>query len=232
MDQRISVVLAARNEAKSIAEVLRKVKNAVPNLFETLVVDDCSNDSTCRVAQLAGAVVLRNQRRLGQTPSLRKALSVARGDVIITMDADGEHDPQDICRFIKGLRQNIQCVVVGRRATLPRISEKLLSVVFRPVLGVTDIICGFRAIPREVLDIAKFDKYETWGLTFLLSCSDKSVCINEVPLTEWTIRASGRTGGRFLGNLKVVRCLFIGVAYLIILRITKIMRGRNRPRQS
>jgi glycosyltransferase involved in cell wall biosynthesis len=219
MGKRISIVLAARNEAANLANVLSKIKNVVPKSVELIVVDDCSSDSTARVAELAGAVVLKNARRLGQTASLRRGLHVAKGDIIITMDSDGEHDPQDVPQLIRALRRNGRRLVIGRRETLPRISESFLSMVLRPFLGVTDIICGFRAIPRGILALADFDKYETWGVTFLLSCSNRGVRILEVPLRKSITRSSARVGGKFLGNLKVIRCLIIGVAYLMILRV-------------
>jgi glycosyltransferase involved in cell wall biosynthesis len=226
MNTEISVVLAARNEANSLAELLPQIKNVVLKSVEVIVVDDCSSDSTGRVAELAGARVLRNPSRLGQTASLRKGLSVANGDVMITMDADGEHDPRDIPRLAEALRGNVRWLVVGRRETLPRISERLLSIALRPVLGVSDIICGFRAIPREILKIAEFDRQETWGVKFLLSCSNKGVRILEVPLRKSTVRTSARIGGKFLGNMKVIRCLIIGVTYLIFLRVGKIFANK------
>jgi glycosyltransferase involved in cell wall biosynthesis len=229
LDRGISVVLAARDEATSLAKLLSQIRKVVPKSVEVIVVDDCSNDSTSRVAELGGALVLRNRSRLGQTASLRKGLSVAKGNIIITMDADGEHDPRDIPRLMRALKRNGQCLAVGRRVALPRVSERLLSMFLGPVLGVSDIICGFRAIPREILNVVDFDRHETWGVKFLLSCSNRGVRILEVPLSKSTARASARIGGKVLGNLKVIRCLIVGVTYLLGLRVEKILRSLVNP---
>jgi glycosyltransferase involved in cell wall biosynthesis len=225
----ISVVLAARNEATCLAKVLAQIKNVGLKSVEVIIVDDCSSDSTSQVAEFAGAVVLRNSRRLGQTASLRKGHSVARGDVIITMDADGEHDPQDIPRFLEALKRNGRCLVVGRRVALPRVSESILSMVLGPVLGVSDVICGLRASPREILKIADFDRKETWGVKFLLSCSNRGVHILEVPLRKSAARASARIGGKVSGNLKVIRCLIVGVTYLVRLRLGRVFGNIVNP---
>jgi glycosyltransferase involved in cell wall biosynthesis len=217
--QQISVVIAARNEAATIASVILRIRKAEPRKAEIIVVDDCSTDSTGRLASRAGALVIRNQRRLGQTASLQKGLSLATGDVIITMDADGEHDPRDIPPMLNKLSSTRPCVVVGRRETLPRLSEKLLTIVFKPFLGVSDIICGFRAIPREILGIADFDRYETWGAVFLLSCAHNGVRIFEMTLRRSSRRSSAQIGGRILGNLKILRCLVIAFTHLLVRRV-------------
>jgi len=83
---RISVVIPALNEEKTVADVVRK---ALCFADEVIVVDDGSTDRTAELARRAGARVVRHPRRMGVYRAFRTGFKLARGDVVITMGADG-----------------------------------------------------------------------------------------------------------------------------------------------
>jgi glycosyltransferase involved in cell wall biosynthesis len=97
---RLAVVMSALNEAESISDVLADLPPAVAGLdLQAVVVDDGSTDETAVLAQRAGAVVVRHPRNLGQGEGLRTGFATARElgvDVVVTMDADGQHDPAQL----------------------------------------------------------------------------------------------------------------------------------------
>ncbi len=108
-------VIPARNEAKTIAEVVRDTKKFVN---EVIVVDDGSQDATKAEAGKAGARVLRNLVNMGKGFALRLGVeqAIARGaDQVVCLDADGQHNPADIPAMAEMLNKQGLDVVIGSR---------------------------------------------------------------------------------------------------------------------
>ena len=115
----MAIVIAALNEADSIAGVLTALP---PNLcglsVRPIVVDDGSTDDTAALASELGAIVARHPRNLGQGDALRTGFSVALelgATVIVTMDADGQHDPAELPSLVKPVIANEADYVQGSR---------------------------------------------------------------------------------------------------------------------
>jgi glycosyltransferase involved in cell wall biosynthesis len=143
---KISAVIPAFNEESRITDVILKTKAFV---HEILVIDDDSSDNTADCAIKAGAHVLSNNSNLGYLESLKKGLRNAQGDIIITLDADGEHDPMDIPHLVKPIMEGHADMVLGKRQKIPRISERLLNWLTHFRVPVRDSGTGFRAIKKE-----------------------------------------------------------------------------------
>jgi len=143
----ISVVIPAYNEASRIGEVVRK---ALPYADEVIVVDDGSADNTAEVAAMAGARVIR-QANAGYIAAVKRGFREARGDVIVTMDADGEHRPEDIPRLVAPILTGEVDLVLGARPHIARLSERFLNWLTRlRVKEVSDTGTGFRALRRDL----------------------------------------------------------------------------------
>ena len=97
MPAKVSVIVPAFNESARIARVLRGIK---PFADEVLVIDDGSKDNTGEIALQHGARVIR-QKNSGYIESIKNGFKEASGDIFVTIDADGENDPEDIPRLIK-----------------------------------------------------------------------------------------------------------------------------------
>lgn len=111
----VYVVIPAYNEASMIGRVVREARAYVPHV---LVVDDGSTDGTAEAAAAAGAAVVRHGINLGQGAALQTgfdyALSRAAG-VIVTFDADGQHDPADIPLLLAALEKEQADIALGSR---------------------------------------------------------------------------------------------------------------------
>lgn len=94
----VSAVIPAYFEESTIGEV---VKMTLPFVDEVLVVDDGSTDETTKNAVESGARVVRLEKNTGYLQALQRGLREARGDIIVTLDADGQHVPSEIHKLIE-----------------------------------------------------------------------------------------------------------------------------------
>jgi glycosyltransferase involved in cell wall biosynthesis len=151
---RVSVLIPAFNEQSSIGGLIEKVKTA-GDWLEILVVDDGSSDGTSEAARAAGARVVRHPYNKGNGAAVKTAVREAQGELILLMDADGQHDPQDALKLIEALPE--YDLVVGARtwnaqATLSRgLGNLLLARLASYLCGRTipDLTSGFRAARRD-----------------------------------------------------------------------------------
>lgn len=113
MTRQVTIVLPAHNEADNLPEVLKSLRKAYSD-YEILVVDDGSTDKTASVALDAGVTVLRHPRRLGNGAAIKTGARKASGDIIVFMDADGQHQPDDIAALLKKMDEGYYMVVGAR----------------------------------------------------------------------------------------------------------------------
>jgi glycosyltransferase involved in cell wall biosynthesis len=111
----VAIVIPAYNEAATIADIVRRALAVAPAV---IVVDDGSSDGTGSIAQRCGATVLRNPVNSGKGASLWRgmmhALNAGIADVV-TLDADGQHRPEDVARLVEVARRNPGRIVIGSR---------------------------------------------------------------------------------------------------------------------
>lgn len=170
------LIIPAYNESEHIGSVLSRVLSKFGSFFdEIVVVDDGSEDDTSAIAAGYGVVVLRHDRNMGKGMALRTGFSYAleRGyELVMTMDGDGQHDPEDIPRFMKRMLRGDVDIVLGARVLdrrrMPihrRLNNRLVSAVGSWLSGrkVVDFQCGYRLIRAEVLRAVKLEtrRYET-----------------------------------------------------------------------
>jgi glycosyltransferase involved in cell wall biosynthesis len=159
---RVSVVLAAYNEAPTVAAVVRGALSIEPSPREVIVVDDGSIDETARLAEEAGARVLRLPKNQGKGAALRRGIEIAEGEILVFLDADGQDDPAEIPRLLDALRPGVDLVIGSRflgefdeGAITPvnLFGTRFLTAVLNALFGarVTDCLAGFRAARRSAL---------------------------------------------------------------------------------
>jgi glycosyltransferase involved in cell wall biosynthesis len=151
--RKVSVVIPAFNEETGLRTVLPKLRH-LPEVAEVIVVDDGSTDETAKIAADAGARVLRQPYNKGYGASLKRGIREAKSDIIVIMDSDGQHDPDDIARLLEPLGE--YDMVVGARPVqssewMRRPAKKLLVWVAEYLVErkIPDLNSGFRAFRRE-----------------------------------------------------------------------------------
>lgn len=148
-----TVIIPAYNEASSIGRLIEELKKIIDDADEILVVDDGSIDDTASIARENGAMVISHPYNIGNGAAVKSGMRVARGDILITMDADDQHAPEDI----PGLLEHIEIydMVVGARRGRQGargIANRLYNLLASYVTGikVEDLTSGFRAIRADV----------------------------------------------------------------------------------
>ncbi len=156
----MTVVILARDEEHTIAEV---VSGAMRHVQRVVVMDGHSRDGTVAAAEAAGATVFVDPGR-GKGSAIRAALERLQDDIIVFMDADGSHDPDDIPRLVRPLLENRAELCVGSRfaggsdelsATLGQLVRTIgnvsmnIAINKRFRVALTDTLNGFRAVDRR-----------------------------------------------------------------------------------
>src|SRR5438046_2487514 len=156
----VAVVIPAYQAVAMIRDIVAGARHAAPDAI-VYVVDDGSTDGTGAAAQREGAVVLVHRHNYGKGAALRTGIERALSDgarIIVTIDADGQHAPEDIARLVAPILSGDADLVLGARArgaTMPlgrRCSNWLSSALASRVgaVAVPDAQTGFRAMPRPV----------------------------------------------------------------------------------
>lgn len=152
---KVSIVLPAKNESGAIANTIQDIAK-LTIAHEIIVVNDGSTDNTAAIATHAGAKVVTHPYSKGNGAAIKTGARTATGDIIIFMDADGQHDPQDIPRLLEKIEQGYDLVVgarqKGSQASLGRGVANILYnnlATYMTEHRVEDLTSGFRAVRAD-----------------------------------------------------------------------------------
>jgi len=152
---KISVILPAKNEAEGLRSVLPALRACLPDA-EVIVVDDGSTDDTAAVAAAHGARVLSSPYPMGNGAAIKSGARAAGGDILVLMDADGQHDPAWIPKLLEKLEEGYDMVVGARdwsgQAGVHRgVANAFYNWLATRMTGypVKDLTSGFRAVRAE-----------------------------------------------------------------------------------
>jgi glycosyltransferase involved in cell wall biosynthesis len=156
----LSIVVPAKNEATSLAALLPKLRSLHPEA-EIIVVDDGSQDATAETVRQAGVTIVSHPYSLGNGAAIKTGVRAARGELVVCMDADGQHAPEDIGRLLE-MRSRGYDMVVGARAGASQASlgrhaaNGLYNLLASWMVGhrIPDLTSGFR-----VADARRFREF-------------------------------------------------------------------------
>ena len=201
----IAIVIPARNEEKTIADVLRKISEE----FQTFVVDDNSDDATSLISKEFSTIVIKNRENIGYEKSLDIGLKEAYKigyKFAITMDADGQHDFKDVIKFSKGLREND--LVLGMRPYFPRFSERIFHKLSKWKFNIYDPLCGLKGYNlSEANKVNFFSKSDTMGFSLARKMRQKGLKTLELNISINKRLDKSRLGNFITSELKILKAL-------------------------
>ena len=215
MKPALSIILPAKNEADSLRELLPRLRECQPDA-EITVVDDGSTDQTQTVCAQHGVRLVRGPYSMGNGAAVKRGTRAASGDLLVFMDADGQHDPADIERLLGEYRSGGYDMLVGARSgnsqanTHRWLANGLYNRLASWMVGqrVADLTSGFR-----VVDAAKFREFLhllpngfSYPTTITMSFFRSGYAVGYLP-----IRARERRGKSH------IRLLRDGMRFLIII---------------
>jgi glycosyltransferase involved in cell wall biosynthesis len=191
---RIIVGIPAYNEARFIADVVKKSKNYAEEVF---VINDGSTDDTAQIAEKAMATVINKNNRGGYGESIKSCLEVAKektADILVTIDGDGQHNPDEIPLLITPILNREADVVIGSRFlskqdTMPRYRKLGIQIItflynFASKVHISDAQSGFRAYNKSFLqENYPTEKGMAISIEILLMARKRGLVIKEVPIS-------------------------------------------------
>jgi glycosyltransferase involved in cell wall biosynthesis len=197
--------IPAYNEELTIAKVILKARKYVDKV---IVCDDGSTDMTAEIAEACGAEVIRHERNMGKGVAMQSLFRRAReeaADIVVTLDADGQHDPDEIPVLVNSMIETGADVVIGSRflsretmnkvPTYRRVGNMILNIV-TSVSDVMDTQSGFRAYSRMAVEsIQPTEMGFAVDSEILYKASELGLKIVEVPVgVEYRVPRPSKRG--------------------------------------
>jgi glycosyltransferase involved in cell wall biosynthesis len=192
---KISVLagIPAYNEARYVGSIILQARQYVD---EVIMVDDGSTDNTARIAELAGATVILHNQNRGYGAAIQSILAEAKkrnSDVLVLLDADSQHNPNEIPSLIKAVSEGFDLVIGSREAQKDktpyyrRIGQKVLlrSTRLASKTNISDSECGFRAFSQRAISELEL---KASGMAVssetIVRAAEKNLRITEVPISN------------------------------------------------
>lgn len=202
-------VIPALNEVETIGKIIQKLKQKM----DVVVVDDGSTDATAEASKKCGAHVIKKAETEGYEAALRSGLIWAKTQpyaYAISIDADGEIDPEHAFSVLNELKGGAD-LVVGRRHSFPRISERIFSIFANFQWGIGDPLCGLKGYRLDVLnDNFLIHDIDTVGTIWMVRILKKNRELNvmQVDVKTNLRQSESRFGNNLKSELTILNAMF------------------------
>ena len=220
----VAIIIPIFNEQNTILKIAKSISK-----YGTLVcINDGSTDNSANILQENGFFVKSHIKNLGYEAALNTGFieaSKLKFDIVVTMDADGQHNPFLVEGFIDKIKEGCD-VALGIRSEIPRFSEKLFAFYSRTRFNIVDPCCGLKAYRMSVfMDKGSFDKYKTIGTELAFFSVHNRYKIGQLPFNVENRHDESRFGNKIQANTKILLAIvrsIVNNSKIINKRITKI----------
>jgi glycosyltransferase involved in cell wall biosynthesis len=211
------VLMPVYNSAKHLRQLIDKIK---PLGLDIVVVDDGSSDDSAQIAAQLDLTVLKHEINKGKGAALRTGIDYLKNkeyQLIIMMDSDGQHEPEDINKFIERYKTSQVAVIVGNRMAdtkrmplLRKATNKFMSVIISNICHQTipDSQCGFRLVEKKAIDTIQLESsnYEIES-EMLIKAARQGCKIDSIPIST-VYREEKSYINPFVDTIRFVKLLF------------------------
>jgi glycosyltransferase involved in cell wall biosynthesis len=209
---KLAIIIPALNESATIGGV---IANAL-RFGKVIVVDDGSRDGTANIASEAGADVVRHEHNRGYDGALESGFARAAelGCIcVMTMDADGQHDPNQASEFIAEIARGAD-VVIGVRNRRQRVTEHVFGWVANLLWGIRDPLCGAKAYRICVYRRrGHFDSYGSIGTELAIYAARSGLRVTQIPVSTRPRLDAPRFGSSLRANGRIFNAMWRGILY-------------------
>jgi len=206
----LGILIPALNEARTITNVV----SLCGNYGRSIVIDDGSDDGTGEIAEQAGAEVVRHSINRGYDAALESGFQRAAAlgcKYVITIDADGQHDPIILESFCRLLDLGAD-IVIGIRNVRPRIAESCFALLTKMLYGLKDPLCGLKGYRMSMYaKLGHFNSYDSIGTELALFAVRNGFRMEQVPLIVRDRVDAPRFGRRLHANYKILRAMLLSM---------------------
>lgn len=204
----LAIIIPAFNEQNTIGHVVERTRA----LGQVIVVNDASQDATSRQAEQFGAIVVNHSSNRGYDAALNSGFKKAFAmgcRYVITLDADGQHEPSLVSQFAFELERN--ALVLGVRPKPQRVAEWVFAFVTHLLYGIRDPLCGMKGYRMELFRaLGHFDAYGSIGTELALTAVRSGISFSQIAIPIREREDQPRFGRRFAANYRIFRALVLG----------------------
>jgi len=206
---KVAIVIPAFNEEATIFNVVQSVKE----YGTVIVVNDASTDNTKQVAIGAGAILVNHEENKGYDSALNSGFERAvelNFNIVITFDADGQHNSELLEDYILLIDQGFK-VVTGIRNKFQRVTEYIFSWVAKWKWGISDPLCGMKAYHVDLYkELGRFDSYKSIGTELIIFAATRGEKIAQIPIQTKERKDIPRFGTTLSSNIFILKALWSG----------------------
>ena len=214
MKNNIVAVIPAFNEEKTIGSVVLQIKKfAIP-----LVVNDGSTDDTKGIAESNGAILVDHIVNRGYEQALQSGFEKALNmdcEYVITLDADGQHDPTTIAKFHEKIEEGYD-VIVGVRDRRQRISESIFSVVGKFKWNFEDPLCGMKVYRTVALKdaMAKLHNFDSIGTKYAIWIASHGGRVYQIQIKTSDRKDKPRFGSGIKADIRITCAMLLALVLI------------------
>ncbi|MBT4733041.1 glycosyltransferase family 2 protein [Candidatus Woesearchaeota archaeon] len=205
---RVGIVIPAFNEESSIGEVIKICLDfGIP-----IVVDDGSSDNTAEVARSEGAEVVSHEVNAGYDAALNSGFIKAdelKCEFVVTIDADGQHNPEILGKIISLLEKHAD-IVICIRDSQQRFAEYCFALLTKALYGISDPLCGLKGYRISIYKaLGHFDSYNSIGTELALFSVRSGYKLQQIPIVVQERNDLPRFGRKLYANYKIFRAMLL-----------------------
>jgi glycosyltransferase involved in cell wall biosynthesis len=218
-----SVIIPVFNEEKTISNVIERIPNH--HQYEIIIVDDGSTDNSVKkIIEIPNRdiKIIKHEQNQGYGAAILTGVNNATGDIIVTLDSDGQHNPEEIPHLLKPIISNRADVVIGSRykgkcqykmPLYTRVGEYFVHVFLKLLFlqTVYDNQCGFRAFRKELKSLLRNMRYTDMGFSteLLFKTAFYEYRIVEIPVSV----NARKFGSSYVNLIRIVKSIFSCIIY-------------------